>query len=309
MRRDVREEAQGKWRGILLDLGMTQKQLDGTNQPCPVCGGRDRFRFTNMNGNGTAYCSGECGGGLSGIELVKRLQGVDFEGAAALVRERLGLGVADAPPSERDPVRERQWRQEVWRSGAPITPGDPVDTYLSARGVGERVYPPVLRYAASCRYSETLSLPAMLAAVQDVDGNGVNVHRTYLTMDGRKADVETPRRQMPGDMPDGCAIRLAEPGEVMGVAEGIETALAAGNRFEVPTWAAVSATRLAAWVPPMGVREVLVFVDNDANFCGHAAGYRLAHRLALKGLTVSVHVAPRVGSDWADYARQPEGAS
>jgi putative DNA primase/helicase len=44
----------------------------------------------------------------------------------------------------------------------------------------------------------------------------------------------------------------------------------------------------------------MVFGDNDPNFTGQEAAYVLAHRLALKGISVEVHIPTRVGTDWAD---------
>ena len=86
------------------------------------------------------------------------------------------------------------------------------------------------------------------------------------------------------------------------VAEGIETALAASELFEVPVWSCVSAQGIESFEPPAGVREVIVFADNDANFAGQAAAYRAAHRLKLKGFEVEV-VVPEIIGDWLDVLR------
>ena len=67
------------------------------------------------------------------------------------------------------------------------------------------------------------------------------LHRTYLTADGSKASVISPRRLMSGTVAKGAAIRLAPAGEALGIAEGIETALSASALFGVPCWAAVNA--------------------------------------------------------------------
>ena len=47
----------------------------------------------------------------------------------------------------------------------------------------------------------------------------------------------------------------------LGIAEGIETALAASYRFGVPVWSAI----LESWEPPTGVKRMIVFGDNDEN--------------------------------------------
>jgi putative DNA primase/helicase len=107
--------------------------------------------------------------------------------------------------------------------------------YLNAR-LGHIEPPQSLRYAASLRYhDDVLSYhPAMVAIVTDAGGKPVNIHRTYLTRDGRKAGVPQPRKMMPGSLPKGSAIGLAPPAGRLGIAEGIETALAAMKLFQVP---------------------------------------------------------------------------
>lgn len=107
---------------------------------------------------------------------------------------------------------------------------------------------------------------------------------------------------MPGELPDGAAVRLSPAaGGRLGIGEGIETALAASRRFQVPTWAALNSTMLSKWIPPQGIDEVLVFGDNDLGFGGQSAAYALAHRLAVRlRLKVEVHIPKLVGMDWAD---------
>ena len=51
---------------------------------------------------------------------------------------------------------------------------------------------------------------------------------------------------------------------------------------------------------PEGVRDVIVFSDNDEKFAGQAAAYAFAHRWACRGLKVEVRVPPTAGRDWLD---------
>ncbi|WP_296818027.1 primase-helicase zinc-binding domain-containing protein [Thiobacillus sp.] len=53
MLQPVRELAHGRWPGILSRFGLTDKQLSGRHTACPVCGGKDRFRFDDKEGRGT----------------------------------------------------------------------------------------------------------------------------------------------------------------------------------------------------------------------------------------------------------------
>ena len=102
----------------------------------------------------------------------------------------------------------------------------------------------------------------------------------------------------------GGTVRLCEADEDLGLAEGVETALAALELFGVPTWAALSAHGIEAFEPPGGVRRLHVFADNDPNFVGPAAAYNVARRLSRAGVKVEVHVPPRVGSDWLDVLNE-----
>jgi putative DNA primase/helicase len=113
--------------------------------------------------------------------------------------------------------------------------------------------------------------------------------------------MASPRKMMPGTVPEGACVRLCDghPGSVLGIAEGIETALAASRLFEIPVWSAISSSLLAKWQPPDGVEEVVIFADNDPKFGGQAAAYHLAYRLA-RTLQVSVKMPPREGMDFAD---------
>ena len=136
----------------------------------------------------------------------------------------------------------------------------------------------------------------------------VTVHRTYLTADGRKAPVAEPKKLMgyPGHRLVGGAIRLSAPGPVLGVAEGIETALAVHLRTGMPVWSAVSAGLLARLEPPAGTSLVVIWADRDRSGAGEAAALSLRERLLGRGIAVAVHLPPgpipagAKGIDWAD---------
>lgn len=47
--------ARGHWSRILPALGVNV--LKNRHQPCPVCAGKDRFRFDDQEGRGTWFCN------------------------------------------------------------------------------------------------------------------------------------------------------------------------------------------------------------------------------------------------------------
>ena len=51
---------------LAMEVPVASRNLIGT---CPMCGGKDRFRFDDKGGRGTWICS-QCGAGDE-IELVK----------------------------------------------------------------------------------------------------------------------------------------------------------------------------------------------------------------------------------------------
>ena len=296
------DASKGKWRGILLQLGLPETALVNKHGPCPMCGGTDRFRFDNKEGAGTFICS-QCGAG-SGMDLAMKYTGRPFGEVASEIDAILGNTKIE-PDRVRPDMTEAQRQaalRELAQQTVKVRSGDLVDRYLSARGVGQTEYPKALRFAASVRDGGGSLRPAMVATVQAADGSNVTLHRTFLRPDGMaKAEMASPRKLMPGSLPEGAAIRLSEySGGPLGIAEGIETALSAVELFDIPAWAAINAHNLSRWAPPEGCTEVAVFADNDPKFAGHAAAWALAHRLSVKNIEVTVHVPERAGDDWND---------
>lgn len=294
--------ARGKWKGILQALGVEGRYLTGKHCPCPMCGGKDRFRFDNQGGNGGFIC-GQCGAG-NGFDMLKRLHGWDFAKAAREIDRICGNLPREARTAHIEAADRVGMLNRLWLSAERIDGQNMGYRYLAGRCELPRSMPKCLRFAPRCPAPDRIVRPALLALVTDRAGKAVNIHRTFLAGDC-KAAIETPRAMMPGEVPAGSAVRLFPVhGERLGVAEGIETAFAAAARFGVSVWAALNAGLLSKWEPPESVREVFVFGDCDANFTGQAAAYRLAHRLtAQRGLAVQVHIPEATGTDWADVGQ------
>src|SRR3546814_8729325 len=97
-------------------------------------------------------------------------------------------------------------------------------------------------------------------------------------------------------------VELSPPAEEMGVAEGIETALAVTRDFGIPCWSTISADGLKAFTPPAIVKRLRIFGDNDPKYGGQAAAYALAHRMSVRldCVECSVEIPNQTGTDWAD---------
>lgn len=306
-------EGQGKWRGILAAAGIDDRALSGRHCPCPKCGGTDRFRFDDKDGLGTWICS-HCGAG-DGPALLVAVKGWDFREVARFVRSTIGSVEADSPRPQVTEQQRRQGLRDLWKASQPVVEGDLVSVYLRDRGLKMARYPKDLRFAPRAYCSGPVKeRPAMLAILRDRVGKEVTIHRTYLAENGRgKADMEAPRKLMAGQVPDdGVAVRLAGLREHIGVAEGIETALAAMALFRIPVWSVISTVLMERWLPPDGVKRVTIYGDHDENYAGHKAAYALAYRLSAMDQIEEVEVAipPQRGDDWADvYAARTLSAA
>ncbi len=310
MSKQLLDQAKGRWRSVLLALGIPEPCLTGKKGPCPVCGGKDRFRFDDKGGSGSFFCN-QCGPGY-GIHLLQKTMGVEYAAACRMIEGVIGVAATSDGPaapakSERDRVSATLRAKEVWEGAAHLAAGSRVADYLRSRGLSPVIGGPLksIRSVDRLLYLDEQGefrgrLPAMVALIHDADRRPTGIHRTFLTADGSgKAPVPVPRKIL-GSLPAGSAVRLGDPSGALGIAEGVETALAAALLFKVPVWAALTAGNLETWTPPDGVTEIHVFGDSDKNFTGQRAAYALANRLALQRFTVTVQLPQPLGDDWND---------
>jgi putative DNA primase/helicase len=160
-----------------------------------------------------------------------------------------------------------------------------VDEYLSRRGIYLR--PPMLR----CR----LDRRSMVAAVQAPDGKIVAIQQTWLTSDGEKAAA---KRLTTGSLGT-SAVRLGASAGIMGLAEGVETALSAMQLTGMTVWASLGSSRLHSVELPPEVEEVHIFVDNDEP--GRGAARRAAGIHTRLRREVYLRSPPDQCGDWNDF--------
>lgn len=295
------QNAKGKWHSILSMLGVDKSYLVNKHGPCPRCGGKDRFRFDDKNGDGTWYCN-QCGSGR-GINLVMDLNNWDFKRAASEVDKLIGCATVGKTKTKTDPVIRLK---KIAKGLVDISENDPAYRYLNYRGVYSNILKNV-RYHPRLEYFEDGELkgfhPAMVALMTSAKETPITYHVTYLTIDGRKANVSSPKKMLSGvgNLPGG-AIRLFAVEKCLGVAEGIETALAATKLYGVPCWATGNATLLESFEPPKEIDTVIIYADNDKNYTGQKSAYILANKLSNK-LKVKVLVPEAQGCDFADVLK------
>lgn len=212
---------------------------------------------------------------------------------------------------EREAEQRAQWAKNAERNtalwAASIPADDAVLSYLAARGLAQWTLPDCIRQHPGLAYwhaddNGDLHMlgryPAMLAPIVS-GGKLLAIHRTYLG-DGCKADVPTPKKLTAASGPlAGACIPLDRPrGGVLGIAEGIETAVAASLGSGLPVVAAYCANALAGFTFPRCIERLVIFADHDP--AGQKAAAALSHRATRAGLTPKTLTPSKPRSDWAD---------
>lgn len=274
-----------------------------------------RFATSDRRGDSSGWCKlfADSRAGVFGDFRSGRTETWRSTGRSAVTpaqRAAFARQVAQAA-AERQAEQHRAWARNaervaaLWRECVPLVPGDPVTLYLKRRGfAGVWPLPECLRYHRALPYwhdaDKLGTYPAMVAPLVAPDGRVVALHRTYLMADGRKADVPSVKKLIgvSGSL-DGACIPLFKPAHgKIGIAEGIETALAAWCASSVPTVASYCAGNLAAWQWPAGVPRLVIFADNDK--AGTEAADKLRQRARAAWLYVNVVAPTEPGSDWCD---------
>jgi len=286
----------------LIQVGIPSDVLSAKGRRCPKCGGTNRFAWTNYRQEGYFICRICAPKGGDGWEFVSWYFGISKKDALDRIKQVLRIARPDRQKPR--PDMSSRFIRDLWDGSFEITRDDPAGRYLTSRRVFPASNPVAIRYHPNVSYFDCKrrigAFPAMLARFEN-DGD-FNLQVTYLTDDGRKRDdVPVARKNMQGAMPKGGAVKLFGWRETLGIAEGVETAIAAAKMAQVPFWACLSANALCKVEVPDGVRNVIIAVDNDESFTGAKYAYALANRLkVLDGLNVTVKMPPDAGSDWND---------
>jgi len=189
----------------------------------------------------------------------------------------------------------------------------PVSLYLYTRGIELRTIPVSIRYVPELWHSKTkTSWPALVAAVQNLEGRVIAIQRIWLQDkfwfdDGRpitpntKAPIESEKMSL-GPL-DAGAVHLG-PARVatLGIAEGIETALAAKCLYGIPVWAALGVYRMGRVEIPPHVRRIVIFGDRDGSGkVGEREAYKARDSYIEQGLDSEVVFPPEEYGDFDDW--------
>jgi hypothetical protein len=187
------------------------------------------------------------------------------------------------------------------------------ERYLADRGILLTAHERALRFHSGCYYrdlvtGETLTLPALIAAVTSLDGRITGLQRTYLSSGldptGKvgKAPIADPRRSLGHLLGNGIWLGLdpGTPVPVMAAGEGFETMASLRTAMPaLPVAAATSANHLAGLTFPPGCRRLYIAADADA--AGRHGIERLSQRAGDAGI-LALALWPQLG-DFNDDLR------
>jgi hypothetical protein len=254
---DLTEICRGRWDEIFTALGLLDsKALSHRHVPCPMCGGKDRFHYSDRDRVGVWHCR-TCGGG-DGFNLIQAIKGVDFPRAAKLVETIVGRARwnrtrkprnHNRPESRPEPPRPTSSATTTTtangNSGATTTAealalwrqtvdprGTRAEVYLNSRelSLSDEL---INQRGASLRWHPGIG--ALVALFRNIRTDAPQaVLRTFIDEQGKKIG-----RKFLGPVAD-AAVKLDRDEDVLEglhVCEGVETGLAARQYNLRPCWA------------------------------------------------------------------------
>ena len=236
----------------------------------------------------------KCFAGCETVDVMRAIRGLDLN--IPVGGERLA-GLSNMPLS---PAWLRRRAQDLWDEALTIA-GTPAQAYLCRRAIP--LTPPVLRYHPRTplgRGKLAAFRPAMLAAIHE--GNRlIALQRTFLDVhETRRArDLAHPRRSLA--QPGRGAVILAPATEVLGLAEGVESALSAMLLLGIPVWATLGSERFPHIAVPETVTRLILLPDSDR--AGRIGAAKASEVHALPGRTIETIRPPAGFNDWNDVLR------
>ncbi|MCE6967604.1 VapE domain-containing protein [Cereibacter sphaeroides] len=244
-------------------------------------------------GWGFDYATGESAGP---IDLIAQATGLSD---GALFDEAARIARMDRPAPRSAPRPKPDNSTEVARlvAGAKPLAGTVGETYLRARGLADPGCPDLLFHPDLPDFDTRRGWPGLIALPRVVTSERApGIHRTFLLDDGSAKGPAG--KKMLGSVADAAVRLFTMPADGhLGIAEGIETALAAHALFGTAVWAALSADGLARFRWPEGTTRVTIYAD--AGDAGRQAAATLSDRLHQADIPNEI-VVPLHGDDFND---------
>ena len=238
---------------------------------CPICSKTKKLRINWYNGDIKAICV--CGS-YSLLDLLIEVTGQDF---ATLAKDiDVTFGNTDREPIKPKDTSRRDQAITLFKASSPLR-GTDAEIYLQSRGIFELPTGGV-KFGMVHDHTEGRKIPAMIALASTEFTEPRQMHVTYIE-NGAKASIATQRKMhslapktlQDKDSSEPIAIKLFQASNVLGIAEGLESALSAKQLYKLPVWSAMNATYLKRFRAPTGVQTLYIFADNDKSLTGLAA--------------------------------------
>lgn len=223
-----------------------------------------------------------CGAEGDVLDFVQRAYGVKLLDAIAMLD---GGALRQLEQQRVVATPKADWSKaarSIWANAVPIS-GTPGQAYLRSRGI-TMALPDTLRFARLRYPQEQVKRPALVAAVCDPAGDLTGIQRTFLTEDGRKADVNEVKLSL-GRVAGG-AIQLGPPAASLVVTEGLEDGLTLAQALGRPVWVAAGTSMLPRMELADVTQAVVIGADGDAP--GEAAAGKAAHAFTAAGRRVRI---------------------
>lgn len=342
---ELKQRLAGRWVEALRYVApQLSEALDkpGTNVRCPIDGDERGFRvFKDVNERGGGWKQNWINDGAltDGFAVLMAVTGKGFVEVYDALDDYLGghgsrldsstPPVSSAPAQTVDDTKLRGWLTRLWSQGMSLeqSSAELGRRYLASRAIEDvSIKGDVFRFheALPYRYDgvDYGFFPALLAPIRNNSGETIALHRIFLSKEGTKLSVTDTngkscpaRLQTPSVQSDDKglvvmtgqhALNQARRFGVIGIAEGIETALSVQKGADIPVWSCLNATNLHSFRPPAGIHSVLIFVDDDKSKTGILAAKRARNELEMAGFKVELLLPDMVRSDdrksvdWAD---------
>lgn len=284
------KQACGHWPNILPALGV--KVIKNRHQPCPVCGGSDRFRFDDKEGRGTWFCN-QCGAG-DGLKLVERV----FDVSASEAAQKVNTVTGNLPPVAPEVIAAAEAGAEADRKAAAAlairlmekTRPATGNAYLTCKGFPDRECP-VLTVMHKTG-GVTFRTGDVVAPLYDDAGTLVNVQ--LINADGLKRTLKG------GAVKGTCHIieGQKQAGKRLWIAEGYATALTVHHLTGETVMVALSSVNLLSLASLARQKhpacQIVLAADRDLNGDGQTKAAAAAD--ACEGVVA----LPPVFGDWND---------
>lgn len=287
--------SQHHWGSILSSLAIP---IPGINKhgPCPVCGGKDRFRFDDKKGRGTWFCN-YCGHG-DGLDLVTLVRQCDLIQAAREISRLTDLTPTPPAKERTEPLPHTDIIQRVTALLATCTKG--TSDYLLHKGLAHQGF---LMPANSAKNIGEVHFNVGSMVLPLVDLSDKTTGALLINPGGEK-------RLLPGSRIKSSFIPITHHAlsQTIIITEGFATGLVISRFVAATVVAAISAINLTHVAVALRERypdaQIILAADNDVTDSDHNPGKQLAElaALAVNGLVTLPPTGDK--ADWDDYRQQ-----